>query len=120
MSCRSRLSVLNEKLTYLETKVDHIETRGTNGDEEQKNQLHNCTDMSQGNELLLNDFSLWWVNTCFNIICDLKFAFKIAIKYIFNGKVPVGSPILLLSHPELQTRNFPWPESRDKLTAGSA
>ena len=84
MSCRSRLSVLNEKLTYLETKVDHIETRGTNGDEEQNNQLHNCTDMSQGNELLLNDFSLWWVNTCFNIICDLKFAFKIAIKYLME------------------------------------
>merc|ERR1711981_694107 len=31
MSCRSRLSVLNEKLTYLERKVDYLEARVATG-----------------------------------------------------------------------------------------
>ena len=37
MSCRSRLSVLNEKLTYLERKLDHLEARVATGGEQQNN-----------------------------------------------------------------------------------
>lgn len=32
MSCRSRLSVLNEKLTTLERKIDYLEARVAKGD----------------------------------------------------------------------------------------
>merc|ERR1711909_110111 len=37
MSCRSRLSVLNEKLTSLERKVDYLEARVATGGEQHSN-----------------------------------------------------------------------------------